>query len=89
MEKIREASERGLDSIAWDESAIEVTDEDLNWDYVAVLVDTLPVLRNEYAHGSQSLHNGAVRIINVAGEIINQLFDAPKPKSPNEEIGVG
>jgi hypothetical protein len=77
MQKIREASEFGIENVSWNESEIEVTEEDLNWDYVRVLIETLPMLRNEYAHGSQNLLNGASSIIEVVGEIINQLFEAP------------
>lgn len=77
MEKLREASEKGLDEITWDESDIQMTTEDLDWDYVKMLPGLLPMVRNEYAHGSTQLHNWALRSFQIVSEIINQLY--PKP----------
>jgi len=77
MERLREASGKNLDEITWDDLDIQVTAEDLNWDYVNVLADTLPMLRNDYAHGSTELHNWALRSIQVVCEIINQLYQPP------------
>jgi len=78
MEKLHELSEKGLDQITWDVSDIEVTTEDLDWDYTAVLVDILPRLRNEYAHGSTNLHNLALMSIQIVCESINQLYQRPE-----------
>jgi hypothetical protein len=77
MEKIREASEKNLAEIKWDESEIKITAEDLDWDYVKMLAHMLPRLRNEYAHGSTELHNLALLSIQVVCEIINQLYKPP------------
>ena len=78
MEKIREATEKKLDKITWVESDIQITAEDLDWDYVKVLAKILPLSRNEYAHGSTNLLNGALLTIRVVCEIINQLFEPPR-----------
>lgn len=77
-EKLREMSEKNLHEIAWDVSDIEVTAEDLDWDYVAGLVDFLPKLRNNYAHGSTNLHNLSLMSIRMVCEIINQLYQRPE-----------
>ena len=77
MEKIREASEKGLDEITWDESDIQITAEDLDWDYVKILPALLPMVRNDYAHGSTELHNWALHSFQIVSEIINQLYPAP------------
>ena len=77
MEKFREMSEKKLTEMTWDESDIEITAEDLDWDYVKMLPDMLPMLRNEYAHGSTELNNWALRSIQIVCEIINQLYDPP------------
>lgn len=79
MDKLREMSEKNLTEISWDDSNIQVTSEDLDWDYANVLVDFLPEIRNEYAHGSTTLHNLALETIQIVCEIINQLY--PKPVS--------
>jgi hypothetical protein len=77
MEKLREMSEKNLTEIAWDESEIKITAEDLDWDYVKMLPDMLPMLRNDYAHGSTELNNWALRSIQIVCEIINQLYKPP------------
>jgi hypothetical protein len=45
MEKLREASEKNLAEVTWDESDVQITAEDLDWDYVKMLPDLLPMLR--------------------------------------------
>ena len=77
MEKIREASEKNLTEFTWDESDIQITAEDLDWDYVKMLPDLLPMLRNDYAHGNTDLHNWALRSFQIVTEIINQLYQPP------------
>jgi hypothetical protein len=77
MEKLRKASEKNLTEITWDESDIQITAEDLDWDYVKMLPDLLPMLRNDYAHGSTDLHNWALRSFQIVSEIINQLYQLP------------
>lgn len=77
MEKFQEMSEKKLEEIAWDESDIEVTPEDLDWDLAAKLVEFLSGLRNIYAHGSETLHNYALSRIQLVREIINQLYERP------------
>jgi hypothetical protein len=77
MAKMHEAAEKNLETISWDGSAIEITEEDLDWDYVKMLTDVLPKLRNEYAHGTTNLQATALWFIQIASEIINQLFEVP------------
>lgn len=77
MEKLREMTGKNLTEIQWDNSEIQITPDDLNWDYANVLVDTLPNIRNHYAHGSTSLHNAVLHTLQIVSEIINQLFPAP------------
>jgi|SRR5664280_491543 len=77
MERLREASDKNLAEITWDESDIQITAEDLDWNYVKMLPDLLPMLRNEYAHGSPDLHNWALRSFQIVSEIINQLYQPP------------
>jgi hypothetical protein len=60
-----------------DQVGIQITAEDLEWDYVKMLPDLLPMLRNDYAHGSTDLHNWALRSFQLVSEIINQLYQPP------------
>jgi hypothetical protein len=70
QKKLREASERNLTEITWDESDIKITAENLDWDYVKMLPELLPMLRNDYAHGSTELDNWALRSIQIIREVI-------------------
>jgi len=70
-------SDKGLTEITWEESDIKTAAEDLDWDCVKMLPDLLPMMRNEYAHGSTELHNWALRSFQIVSEIINQLYQAP------------
>jgi hypothetical protein len=51
---------KNLTEMAWDESDAQVTEEDLNWDYVNMLVNTLPKLRNKYARQHEPSRSGFV-----------------------------
>lgn len=89
LEKTREASERNLDTISWDESDIEITADDLDWDYVKMLSEVLPKLRNEYAHGTTNLQATALWFIQIVCEIINQLFEAPVEAAEVRSVNSG
>lgn len=58
VEKFSEMSEKKLAELTWDQSGVKITAEDLDWDYVKMLPDMLPKLRNEFAHGSTELNTG-------------------------------
>ena len=42
--------------------------------YCEVLVEALPILRNDLAHGSSTLHDQGIDFLIIALEFINQLF---------------
>ena len=44
-------------------------------DYIEVLADVMPKLRNKLAHGTHMLHNNALSSLRICAEFINQLFD--------------
>jgi len=74
-EKLQEMQEKGLESIEMDYSEVVVTDEDLqDYDYLSVLLKHIPSARNDYAHGSDMLHNQVLHSFEVVSELINQLF---------------
>lgn len=75
LEKLKEMQKKGLDSIELDYSEVVVTDEDLqDYDYLSVLLKHIPSTRNDYAHGSDMLHNQVLHSFEVVSELINQLF---------------
>lgn len=46
--------------------------------YSKSLIDILPDMRNDYAHGSTTLHNDSLTPLKIAAEFINQLFPESK-----------
>jgi len=77
QERFRRMVAENITSMVWDESLVRVTAEDESVDYVGILLDTIPKIRNDYAHGSTNLHNQGLHTIRIVAEIINQLFAAP------------
>jgi hypothetical protein len=77
QERFQKMQEENITSMVWDESLVRVTEEDERVDYVGMLLDTIPQIRNSYAHGSSNLHNQGLHTIQIVAEIINQLFPRP------------
>lgn len=50
-------------------------DEESNYDYMMILRDSLPYIRNKYAHGSNMLGPGTYLHLLIVSEFINQLFE--------------
>ena len=73
-ELIEEMDRKGLDEALFDPSKVEITDEDRNWDLIAHLSESLPKIRNEYAHGSDMLHSQVLGTFELVAEFINQLW---------------
>lgn len=85
-EGLEEMSRLGLDEMEHDESKIEIKGVDRNHDYLAVLLETIPYLRNHYAHGSKSLHNQVLGTIQVVKEIVNQIFSVNEQKGGANDV---
>ena len=66
--------EKGLDSIQYEVSDIQITDADRDWEYVLRQIKYLPQRRNDYAHGSSSLHKSVLGTFCVVSEILNQIY---------------
>lgn len=47
---------------------------DENFDYLKILLKAIPSLRNNLAHGAQTLHPHSLETLELCAEIINQLF---------------
>jgi hypothetical protein len=74
-QKRQEAKGAGLDQWEEDESEIEVTQDDLDYDWLRDLKEIIPKIRNDYAHGSWRLYPPSVlHAFDVVTEIINQIY---------------
>ena len=56
MERIQEMQALGLNQMEYEESVIEPLPEDYAHDSLKIFGETLPQIRNDYAHGSSMLH---------------------------------
>jgi hypothetical protein len=74
IEQITEMQRLGLHEMSFDHANVQITDEDKAHDYVHRLVDSLPDLRNHFAHGSRSLDHQSIAAIRVVAEVINQVY---------------
>jgi hypothetical protein len=75
-ERQREMIQRNLEQIELDYSQAIPNDQDRDWDYLPILLDVLPGIRNSYAHVSSMLHNQVLGTLELVCEILNQLFEA-------------
>jgi hypothetical protein len=66
---------QGLTEYQWDESQIDESAFDVEWNYVEVLCETIPKIRNDYAHGSKTLHNQVLRSFQNISIIINKMYE--------------
>jgi hypothetical protein len=73
-ERLREMIQRNLEQIEMDYSKAAPNDQDRDWNYLPILLEVLPGIRNAYAHGSTMLHNQVLGTLELVCEILNQLF---------------
>lgn len=74
LEQLEEMRATGVTEMAFDYDDVTVTDADRDWGYVDKLVEILPNIRNRYSHGSSDLDNQVFTTIQIASEIINQIY---------------
>lgn len=67
-------SRAGLTEMVVHDSNVAPTEEELAYDWISVLVEYLPKMRNDYAHGSQTLLPTVLRTFDIVCDLINQLF---------------
>lgn len=70
---IQEMRERGLDSMEISDH-VDVEEYDFEYDYVDVICQTIPSLRNEHAHGSKMLSPGGEHTFENVAIIINKIY---------------
>lgn len=74
MEMSRKMIELGLTEMALPTEDPVPTADELAFDWVGHFIETLPDVRNEYAHGSSTVHATVLRTFEVVQTFINQLF---------------
>lgn len=74
IQKIEELKEKGLERISLNYDEINHEEHSLEWDYLEVLSDIIPKIRNDHAHGSSTLHNQVLITFENVSIIINKIF---------------
>lgn len=74
FQQIEEMQRLGLTTVEVDYSNVEPLPEDFDHDWIGIFIDTLPGIRNTYAHGSGILHNSVLHTFEIVSELINQIF---------------
>lgn len=74
FQQIEEMQRLGLTTVEVDYSNVKPLPEDFAQDWIGTFIDTLPKIRNAYAHGSGTLHNSVLHTFEIVSELINQLF---------------
>lgn len=74
MELIYEMERTGATEAMFDPTQVEIIGQDKNWDLLGALAESIPKIRNEYAHGSSMLHNKVLGTFELVAEFINQLW---------------
>lgn len=78
MEKMRELVESTLGQIEYDLSAVVPIQDDYSRDWMRILSESLPSIRNTYAHGSSMLHSNVLSTFEIVVDLVNQLYKVRK-----------
>lgn len=73
-EIMKKMAEAGVDSMEWDDADVEVTPEDLAYDWLGIFQQTIHKVRNDHAHGGPTLSNNVCHSFELVSELINQLY---------------
>ena len=71
---MKKMMDENIDSMEMDESTVQATAADFDHDWLSAFIEYIPAIRNDYAHGSQTLKHAVPHTFDVATEIINQLY---------------
>ncbi len=74
FEKMKKMMDENIDSMEMDESTVQASEADFNYDWLGAFIDSIPAIRNDYAHGSKTLKHSVLHTFEVVTEIINQLY---------------
>ena len=73
-DQIEEMMRLGLTEMVVNDAAVVPSQQDHDHDWIGAFVDSLPYLRNTYAHGSSMLHANVLYTFEVVNELVNQLY---------------
>ena len=71
IQQLEYMTANGLIEIAIEDEAPIPPPEEFDHDSIATFIETLPSIRNTYAHGSSMLHASVLRTFDVVADLIN------------------
>lgn len=77
VKQISEMQRLGLSTMHVDYSNMQPSTEDLNHDWIGAFINSLPKIRNAYAHGGELLHPDILGTFRIVRELVDQLFSSP------------
>lgn len=80
-EAMRELRESGAEFVEYDPDSAVPMEQDYSWNALETYLETLPAIRNMYAHGSSNLHATVLGTFEIVMDLVNQLF----PSSVSEK----
>lgn len=84
MQKFNEMIAAGLEEMEFDDSQLTPTEVDLKHDWLGDFIKAIPKIRNDYAHGSSTLHHSVLHTFDLVSQLINQLYSATAVRSTTE-----
>lgn len=79
----RQLIESGAESVEYDPDSAVPMEQDYSWDALETYLETLPAIRNMYAHGSSNLHATVLGTFEIVTDLVNQLFPLPVSSDSN------
>jgi hypothetical protein len=73
-EATRRLIESGAEFIEFDLDNAVPEPQDYSDDALSIFIETLPAIRNTYAHGSSMLHSTVLGTFEIVTDLVNQLF---------------
>lgn len=70
----RQLHESRAEFIEYDPDSATPREQDYSWDALETYLETLPAIRNMYAHGSANLHATVLGTFEIVTDLVNQLF---------------
>lgn len=74
IEQIEYMTKHQLQELTVPDTPAVPTQDELAYDWLKDFVETLPRMRNEYAHGTQMLHASVLMTFQIVSDLINQLW---------------
>ena len=73
---MRKLIESGAECIEFDPDSAVPEPQDYADDALSIFMETLPAIRNTYAHGSSMLHSTVLGTFEIVTDLVNQLYPA-------------